>query len=89
MQRKKAGLYSTRTRAAVQVYCSKTAMATYTALEAVDLLDASFSSDSDSEIDDDPDFPIPGTESENDDCNTNGKNNMYEKRLLIANHNNR
>ena len=44
-------------------------MATYTAQEAVSLLDTSFSDilDSDSEEDIDPSFPLPRTESESED----------------------
>ena len=46
-------------------------MATYTAQEAVSLLDTSFSdileSDSEEDIEEDPSFPLPRTESESED----------------------
>ena len=55
-------------RAAVHEQKKWTAMAAYTAQEAVGLLDMSFGDYSD--LDDDPYFPLPGSET---DSNTNGK----------------
>ena len=50
-------------------------MATYMALEAMNLLDTSFDSDTldseeESDIEEDPSFPLPRSESENEDEDT-------------------
>ena len=43
-------------------------MANYTALEAVDMLDASFiDSEEESDIEEDPSFPLPQSDSESED----------------------